>query len=104
MSLSALAQKTEALMPAYEKNPPYPEAQNPQLPLEVYDSSFAEILGKEPALGHLAKGFGFTEGPVFLSVKNSDEGFLIFTDQINGNINLIRWHGLAPYNTIMPAS
>ena len=45
---------------------------------------------------HLAKGFGFTEGPVFLSVKNSDEGFLIFTDQINDNINLIRWHGLTP--------
>ena len=104
MSLSALAQKTEALEPAYEKNPPYPEAQNPQLPLEVYDSSFAEILGKEPALVHLAKGFGFTEGPVFLSLKNSDEGFLIFTDQINDNINLIRWHGMAPYSTITPAS
>jgi gluconolactonase len=102
--LSASAQKTEILNLSYEKNPPYPEAQNPQLPLEVYDPEFAEILGKEPALVHLAKGFGFTEGPVFLSVKNSDEGFLIFTDQINDNINLIRWHGMAPYNTITPAS
>jgi gluconolactonase len=98
------AQTTEVLNVSYEKNPPYPEEQNPQLPLEVYDPAFAEILGKQPALVHLAKGFGFTEGPVFLSVKNSDEGFLIFTDQINDNINLIRWHGLTPYNTITPAS
>jgi len=30
--------------------------------------------------------------------------YLIFTDQINDNINLIRWHGLKPYNTISPAS
>jgi len=103
-TLPASAQKTEILNLSYEKNPPYPEAQNPQLPLEVYDPEFTEILGKEPQLVHLAKGFGFTEGPVFLSVKNSDEGFLIFTDQINDNINLIRWHGLTPYNTITPAS
>lgn len=86
-TLPASAQKTEILNLSYEKNPPYPEAQNPQLPLEVYDPEFTEILGKEPQLVHLAKGFGFTEGPVFLSVKNSDEGFLIFSDQINDNIS-----------------
>jgi len=89
---------------AYVNNPPYPEAQNPQLPLEVYDPAFAEILGREPKLVHIAQGFGFTEGPVFLSVKGTEEGYLIFTDQINDNINLIRWHGLKPYNTITPAS
>ncbi len=91
-SATALAQKVEIGNLAYEKNPPYPEAQNPQLPLQVYDPEFAEILGKEPKLVHLANGFGFTEGPVYLQVKNSDAGYLIFTDQINDNINLIRWH------------
>ena len=104
LAATALAQKVEIGNLAYEKNPPYPEAQNPQLPLEVYDDEFAEILGKEPKLIHLANGFGFTEGPVYLQVKNSDAGYLIFTDQINDNINLIRWHGLTPYNTITPAS
>lgn len=101
---STPAQKVEIGNLAYEKNPPYPEAQNPQLPLQVYDDEFAEILGKEPKLIHLANGFGFTEGPVYLQVKNSPEGYLVFTDQINDNINLIRWHGLSPYNTITPAS
>jgi len=103
-SATALAQKVEIGNLAYEKNPPYPEAQNPQLPLEVYDDAFAEILGNQPQLIHLADGFGFTEGPVYLQVKNSDAGYLVFTDQINDNINLIRWHGLTPYNTITPAS
>ncbi|MFM8982033.1 MAG: hypothetical protein ACKOLA_03840, partial [Spartobacteria bacterium] len=101
---SAFAQKVEIGNLAYEKNPPYPEEQNPQLPLQVYDDEFAEILGTEPKLIHLAKGFGFTEGPVYLQVKNSPEGYLVFTDQIKDNINLIRWHGLSPYNTITPAS
>jgi hypothetical protein len=82
-TIPASAQKTEILNLSYEKNPSYPEAQNPQLPLEVYDQEFAEILGKQPQLVHLDKGFGFTEGLVFLSVKNSDEGYLIFSDQIN---------------------
>ncbi|MFZ9965300.1 MAG: hypothetical protein ACO3GO_08845, partial [Terrimicrobiaceae bacterium] len=74
-SASVLAQKVEIGNLAYEKNPPYPEAQNPQLPLEVYDDEFAAILGKEPKLIHLASGFGFTEGPVYLQVKNSDAGY-----------------------------
>jgi gluconolactonase len=96
LAATALAQKVEIGNLAYEKNPPYPEAQNPQLPLEVYDDAFAEILGKQPQLIHLANGFGFTEGPVYLQVKNSEAGYLVFTDQINDNINLIRWHGLTP--------
>ena len=64
LAATALAQKVEIGNLAYEKNPPYPEAQNPQLPLEVYDDAFAEILGKQPQLIHLANGFGFTEGQI----------------------------------------
>jgi len=87
-----------------EKNPAYPISETPQLPLEVYSKEFSEILGTKPQLVHLAKGFGFTEGPVFVSVKNSEEGFLLFTDQINDNILCLRWHGLQPYGTITPLS
>ncbi|MBS0655890.1 MAG: SMP-30/gluconolactonase/LRE family protein, partial [Verrucomicrobia bacterium] len=57
-----------------------------------------------PQLVHLADGFGFTEGPVYLSLKESEEGYLLFTDQINDNIMILRWHGLSPYNTITPLS
>lgn len=89
---------------AYVKNPNYPISETPQLPLEVHDEAFAQILGKEPKLIHLAQGFGFTEGPVYFSVKNSEEGYLLFTDQINDNINIIRWHGLKPFNQITPLS
>lgn len=86
------------------KNPPYPVAATPQLPLEVYSPQFAEILGRQPQLIHLAKGFGFTEGPVYVSIKDRDEGYLLFTDQLNDNILMMRWHGLAPYNSITPLS
>ncbi len=85
-------------------NPPYPVSETPQLPLEVYSDEFAKILGAQPKLIHLAKGFGFTEGPVYLSVKDSDEGYLLFTDQINDNILIMRWHGIKPYNQITPLS
>jgi hypothetical protein len=64
-SATALAQKVEIGNLAYEKNPSHSEAQNPQSLLEVYDDEFAEILGTEPKLIHLANGFGFTEGSVF---------------------------------------
>ena len=87
-----------------EKNPPYPISETPQLPLEVYAPEFSEILGTKPQLVHLADGFGFTEGPVFVSIKNSEEGFLLFTDQINDNILILRWHGILPYGTITPLS
>lgn len=87
-----------------EKNPAYPISAQPQLPLEVYAQEFAQILGQQPKLIHLADGFGFTEGPVYLSLKDHEEGFLLFTDQINDNIMMIRWHGLLPYNQITPLS
>lgn len=90
--------------PEVVKNPAYPIASSPQLPMEVYDPSFAQILGKKPQLVHLADGFGFTEGPVYLSIKGSEEGYLLFTDQINDNIMILRWHGLKPYGTITPLS
>lgn len=89
---------------AIEKNPPYPISATPQLPLEVYSDDFAKILGPRPQLVHLADGFGFTEGPVYLSVKNSEEGYLLFTDQINDNILILRWHGILPYQQITPLS
>ncbi len=87
-----------------EKNPAYPISETPQLPLEVYSDEFAKILGVRPKLVHLAKGFGFTEGPVYLSLQDKEEGFLLFTDQINDNILIIRWHGLNPYNQITSLS
>lgn len=86
------------------KEPPYPVSEAPQLPLEVYSEEFAQILGTKPKLIHLSDGFGFTEGPVYLSLKGSDEGYLLFTDQINDNILIMRWHGTEPYNQITPLS
>ncbi len=86
------------------KNPLYPMAEKPQLPLVVYSEEFEKILGTKPELVHLADGFGFTEGPAYLSIKDSEEGFLLFTDQINDNILVLRWHGLLPYNTITSLS
>ncbi len=77
----------------------------PQLPLEVYDDAFAKIIGKEPKLQMLATGFGFTEGPVyFADAEGSETGYLIFTDQLNDNINMIRWYGLNPFNQISKLS
>lgn len=87
-----------------ENNPPYPLSDTPQLPLEVYSEEFGKIIGTKPQLVHLAEGFGFTEGPVYLQVKNSEEGYLIFTDQLNDNIMILRWHGILPYNQITPLS
>jgi gluconolactonase len=86
------------------KDPPYPIHETPQLPLEVYSEEFAQILGQKPQLIHLAKGFGFTEGPAYISIKDSEEGYLFFTDQINDNILVMRWHGIQPYNVITPLS
>lgn len=86
------------------KNPAYPVSATPQLPLEVYSEEFAQVLGTRPQLVHLADGFGFTEGPAYVSIKDSQEGYLLFTDQINDNILIMRWHGLLPYNTITPLS
>lgn len=85
-------------------NPIYPISTTPQLPLEVYEDEFAHILGTKPQLVHIAEGFGFTEGPAYVSIKDSEEGYLLFTDQINDNILILRWHGLQPYNQITPLS
>lgn len=87
-----------------QKNPPYPIAEAPQLPLEVYAPEFGQILGMRPQLVHLADGFGFTEGPVYVSLEGKEEGYLLFTDQINDNILIMRWHGIQPYNQITPLS
>lgn len=87
-----------------ENHPAYPVSAAPQLPLQVYSEEFGKILGEKPALVHLATGFGFTEGPVYIGIKNTQEGYFLFTDQINDNIMMLRWHGLAPYNTITPLS
>ncbi len=86
-------------------HPARPLDASPQLPLEVYDEEFAKILGVRPKLHQLATGFGFTEGPVYFSEKEgSDTGYLIFTDQLHDNINMIRWHGLQPFNEISTLS
>lgn len=83
----------------------YPPDASPQLPLQVYDVSFAAILGEKPKLVLLASGFGFTEGPVyFADSEKSDSGYLLFTDQLNQNINMIRWFGLKPFNQISSLS
>src|SRR5262245_59457891 len=87
-----------------EQNPPDPADASPQLPIEVYSEEFAKVVGTEPKLVHLARGFGFTEGPVYLAVKDTDEGYLLFTDQINDNILIMRWHGIKPYDQITPLS
>ena len=68
--------------------------------LEVYAPEFASILGERPKLALLATGFGFTEGPVYFSDTDDSSGYLIFTDQLNDNINMIRWNGLMPFNQI----
>src|SRR5215470_7525369 len=61
----------------------------PQLPLEVYAPEFAALLGERPKLELVATGFGFTEGPVYFSdTDDSSAGYLIFTDQLNDNINM----------------
>lgn len=90
-----------ASLSAIENPPPYPADASPQLPLEVYSNEFAAILGEKPKLVLLATGFGFTEGPVYFADKqNSESGYLLFTDQLNDNINMIRWNGLRPFNQI----
>jgi gluconolactonase len=89
-----------------KNQPSYPISASPQLPLEVYAEEFAEILGTKPQLVHLADGFGFTEGPVYVAMKDSPEGYgyFLFTDQLNQNILIMRWYGIEPYNQITPLS
>jgi len=99
-----LAALLAANMLGIESNPPYPVAEGPQLPIEVYAGEFATVVGAQPKLVHLATGFGFTEGPVYLAVRDTEEGYLLFTDQVNDNILVMRWHGIKPYDQITPQS
>ena len=100
IGLSFLSGLTDHVITA----PPYKISDSPQLPLQVYSDEFAVILGQKPKLHLLASGFGFTEGPVYFGKEGSDEGFLLFTDQINDNINMIKWNGALPLNTITELS
>ena len=75
-------------------NPPYPEAQSPQLTVIALDRAFEAIVGRTPNLVPLATGFGFLEGPVFLKNKRGSGGMLFITDQIHNSIYSMRWNGL----------
>jgi gluconolactonase len=102
--LCLLSKVFDSFAEEIKNHPSYPISSSPQLPLEVYADEFAEILGTKPQLIHLAEGFGFTEGPAYVSMQGSQEGYLLFTDQLHQNILMLRWHGLAPYNQITPLS
>jgi gluconolactonase len=84
-------------------NPPYPEAQSPQLTVIALDPAFEAIVGRTPNLVPLATGFGFLEGPVFLKDKDGSGGILFVTDQIHNSIYAMRWKGLIN-DQITPAS
>lgn len=75
-------------------NPPYPEAQSPQLTVLALDPAFEAIVGRTPNLVPLATGFGFLEGPVFIKDKEGSGGILFVTDQIHNSIYAMRWNGL----------
>jgi gluconolactonase len=75
-------------------NPPYPEAQSPQLTVLALDPTFEAIVGRTPNLVPLATGFGFLEGPVFIKDKEGSGGILFVTDQIHNSIYAMRWNGL----------
>jgi len=59
---SAVAPRCRELV--ITNQPPYPESQTPQLPVQSFDPAFTEIVGRIPDLVPLATGFGFLEGPV----------------------------------------
>jgi len=75
-------------------NPPYPEAQSPQLTVLALDPAFEAIVGRTPNLVPLSTGFGFLEGPVFIKDKEGSGGILFVTDQIHNSIYAMRWNGL----------
>jgi gluconolactonase len=103
-ALLGLSLLTQPVSERITTAPPYKIASSPQLPLEVYDDAFGNILGKKPHLVHLAEGFGFTEGPVYFGCNGKDYGYLLFTDQINDNIMVMKWHGIEPFHTITELS
>jgi len=79
---------------AITNNPPYPEAQSPQLTVLALDPAFEAIVGRTPNLIPLATGFGFLEGPVFIKDTEGRGGILFVTDQIHNSIYAMRWNGL----------
>ena len=86
---------------AIEDPPKYDIEGKYSLPLEIYDEAFSKILGDKPGFVLLSNRSGFSEGPVYFSLgKESDEGWLIFTDMVNDKINIIKWNGVQPFNAI----
>jgi gluconolactonase len=86
---------------AVEDAPKYAIEGKYSLSFEIDDPAFSKIIGEKPGLTLLANGFGFSEGPVYFSKKEgSDDGFLIFTDMVNDNIDMIEWYGAQPFNKI----
>lgn len=69
----------------------------PELPFEIYEDAFADIIGIKPELLTIGKNFGFTEGPVYFSIEGKEEGYLLFSDQTYDNINMIKWYGVEPF-------
>lgn len=90
-----------SVLHAVEDPPKYAIQGKYSLSFEIYDEAFYKIIGEKPGLTLLANGFGFSEGPVYFSKsEGSDEGYLIFTDMVNDNINMIEWHGPGAFNKI----
>jgi gluconolactonase len=63
-----------------------PEARVAAVPVERRDARLASVLPEEPVLEHLASGFQFTEGPVWLPAERS----LLFSDPNDNTI--YRWN------------
>jgi gluconolactonase len=99
--LVLLALALPGISRAVEDPPKYAIQGKYSLPFEIYDAAFSKIIGERPGLILVANGFGFSEGPVYFSKKEgSDEGFLIFTDMVNDNINMIEWYGPGPFGKL----
>ena len=54
--------------------------------IERLDPAFDELVPTDAVIEHLADGFGFTEGPVWV---DAEDGFLLFSD-IPGN-RIVKW-------------
>lgn len=69
-----------------------------QTSFEVYDQKFSQLLDAKPNLAHLAKGIGIMDGKIYFTLKDkSEEGYLLYTNQYNDQINIIRWDDLASF-------
>ena len=81
-----------------------PASASPQLPVQAYDPSFEAIIGLTPKLVHLAKGFGFTEGPVFLNDAKDSGGLLLFCDIVHNSVYTLKWNGMDKSGAIATSS